>query len=149
MKKVALLLLVLAPLVLAACGDSDDETPSKTTPTETTGEAAGGGGGTAKEGTGAGSVVQIEAAGGTELAYVQKAVNAKAGPVAIEFTNPQSLSHDVEVEDQSGEDVGETELIADSKTTATTESLKPGTYTFYCSVPGHREAGMEGTLKVE
>ena len=148
MKKVALLLLVLAPLVLAACGDSDDETPSKTTPTETTGEAAGGGE-TAKEGTGAGSVVQIEAAGGTELAYVQKAVNAKAGPVTIEFTNPQSLSHDVEVEDASGEDVGATELIADSKTTATIDNLKPGKYTFYCSVPGHREAGMEGTLTVE
>ena len=64
--------------------------------------------------------------------------------MTIEFTNPQSLSHDVKVEDASGEEVGATELIADSKTTATTDSLKPGDYTFYCSVPGHREAGMEG-----
>jgi uncharacterized cupredoxin-like copper-binding protein len=34
-----------------------------------------------------------------------------------------------------------------SKTLAVT--LKPGTYKFYCSVPGHRQAGMEGTLEVK
>jgi uncharacterized cupredoxin-like copper-binding protein len=146
MKKVAsLLVLALAALTLVACGGDDDGDTSATTAETTAGSTGGGGGGA----EGGGSVVQIEAAGGTELAYVQKEVKAKAGPMTIEFTNPQSLSHDVEVEDASGEDVGATELIAESKTTATTESLKPGDYTFYCSVPGHREAGMEGTVTVE
>jgi len=151
MKKVAaLLVLALAALTLAACGGDDSDSSSTTTeaaPESTSAGGSQGAGGTG--GSGGGSVVQIDAVEGSGLAFVQKDVKAKAGQVSIEFTNPQSLSHDVEVEDASGEDVGATELIADSKTTATIDNLKPGKYTFYCSVPGHREAGMEGTLTVE
>jgi plastocyanin len=142
MKKAALLLLVLAPLLLAACGDSDDDT-STAPATETTSEGGGGGG------EAGGSVIAIDAAEGTELAYEQKSAAAKAGPVTVEFANPQSLTHDVVVEDPKGEDVGRTELIADSSTSASIGDLKAGEYTFYCSVPGHREAGMEGTLTVK
>ncbi len=72
----------------------------------------------------------------------------EAGEVTIEFDNPQALTHDVQIENAKGEDVGGTELIASESTSATVD-LKPGTYTFYCSVPGHREAGMEGTLTVK
>src|SRR5829696_3960522 len=151
MKKLAsLLVLGLAALALAACGSSDDSDSTATT-SETTAESTGAGGAQGaggSSGSGA-SVLKVDAVDGVELAYVQKDLRAKAGKVPIEFTNPQTLSHDVEIEDSSGEDVGETELIADSKTTATIDNLKPGTYTFYCSVPGHREAGMEGTLTVE
>ena len=153
MKKAALLLLVLAPLLLAACGDSDDDTPSKTTPTETTGDAGGGAGAPSPEGTGGeaggGSVVQIVAAEGTELAYTTDEATAKAGDVTIEFTNPQSLSHDVAVEDSGGETIGKTDIVADSKAIATIKGVKAGDYTFYCTVPGHQEAGMEGTLAVK
>jgi uncharacterized cupredoxin-like copper-binding protein len=146
MKKVgALLVLVLAALTLVACGSSSSSSESTATTTETTAESTGGG----SESSGKGSVVKIEAAPGSELAFVQKEAKAKAGPVVIEFTNPQSLSHDVAVEDSSGEEVGGTELVAGGKTVATIGSLKPGEYKFYCTVPGHREAGMEGTLKVE
>jgi plastocyanin len=147
MKKLAsLVVLALAALALVACGGDDDGDTSATTAETTAGST---GGGSTGGGSAGGSVVAIEAAGGTELAYVQKEVSAKAGEVTIEFTNPQSLSHDVVVEDAGGKELGATELIADSKTTATTESLKAGDYTFYCSVPGHREAGMEGALTVE
>jgi plastocyanin len=146
MKKVAaLLVLALAALTLVACGGGDDDTESAATTTETSAESTGGGG---AEG-GGGSVVDIEAAEGSDLAYVQKEATAKAGQVSIEFTNPQSLSHDVAVEDANGKPVGKTDLVADGSATTTLSNLKPGEYTFFCSVPGHREAGMEGTLTVE
>jgi uncharacterized cupredoxin-like copper-binding protein len=144
MKKVsALLVLAMAALTLVACGGGDD-TDTTATPTETTAEPTGGG-----SEAGGGSVVAIEAAPGSDLAYVQKAAKAKAGQVSIDFTNPQSLSHDVAVEDANGKTLGKTELVADSSATATIPNVKPGEYTFYCTVPGHREAGMEGTLTVE
>ena len=147
MKKVgALLALALAALALVACGGGNDTTG---TTTEAGEEPAAGGAAGAGGSEGGGSVVKIEAAEGSELAYDQKSATAKAGSVSIEFNNPQSLSHDVAVEDSGGETLGKTELISNSKTTATIDNLKPGDYTFYCTVPGHREAGMEGTLKVE
>jgi plastocyanin len=146
MKKVAaLLVLPLAALTLVACGGGDDNTESAAATTETSAESNAGGG---SEG-GGGSVVDIEAADGSDLAYAQKEASAKAGQVSIEFTNPQTLSHDVAVEDANGKTLGKTELVADGSATATLANLKPGEYTFYCSVPGHREAGMEGTLTVE
>ncbi len=148
MKKVAaLLLVVLAAVALVACG-SDSGSDSTAATTETTAESAGAGAGEAGS-EASGSVVKIEAVEGSDLAFVQKDATAKAGQVSIEFSNPQSLSHDVAVENSSGEEVGATDLVADGTATATIGDLKPGEYTFYCTVPGHREAGMEGTLTVE
>jgi uncharacterized cupredoxin-like copper-binding protein len=153
MKKVAAsLVLALAALTLVACGGGDSSESTATT-TETTAESTGangaaGAGGSEGSGGGA-SVVEIEAAPGAELAYVQKEAKAKAGQVSIDFNNPQTLSHDVAVEDSSGKELGKTELVADGSSTGTIGNLKPGKYTFFCTVPGHREAGMEGTLTVE
>jgi uncharacterized cupredoxin-like copper-binding protein len=80
------------------------------------------------------------------LSYNTKQLSAKAGAVTIEMTNMSPLEHDVTVAQ------GATVLGATPKfmggTRSLTLALKPGTYTFYCSVPGHRQAGMEGTLSV-
>ncbi len=152
MKKVAaLLVLALAAFALVACGGGDDTTSSspEPAPEATTGgnaggeskEAGGGGGGT-------GETLSFEADPEGALAYTTTEATAKAGKVTIEFVNPQSLIHDVAIEDSSGGEVGKTELIADDSD-STTVDLKPGSYTFYCTVPGHREAGMEGTLTVK
>jgi plastocyanin len=151
MKKLAtLLVLGLASAALVACGGSDDS--NTTTSTSSGGEANGGaaaeGGKEAGGGEGAGSTLEFEADPGGELAYTTTEASAKAGKVTVDFNNPQSLTHDVAIEDSGGKTVAQTDLIGQEET-STTANLKPGTYTFYCSVPGHREAGMEGTLTVE
>ncbi len=148
MKKLAsLLVLALVSAALVACGGDDDGTT--TTATETSGGAAAEGGEKAGGGAGGGgSTVEFEADPGGELAYTTTEASAKAGKATIDFKNPQSLSHDVAIEDSGGETVGKTDVIGEGET-STTVDLKPGKYTFYCSVPGHREAGMEGTLTAE
>lgn len=158
MKKVAALLaLALASFALVACGGDDDSDTTTTTTTggEATNGAATGGGANAggKEeggggGAGGGSTLTFEADPGGGLAYTTTSASTKAGTVTIDFTNPQSLTHDVAIEDSSGKEVGATELIADASDSTTVE-LESGTYTFFCSVPGHREAGMEGALTVK
>jgi plastocyanin len=146
MKKLsALLVLALASFALIACGDDDSTT---TTATDTGGAAAEGGEKAGGGEAGGGASVEFEADPNGELAYTTTEASTEAGKVTIDFKNPQGLSHDVAIEDSGGETVGKTEVIGEGETSATV-NLKPGEYTFYCSVPGHREAGMEGTLAVE
>jgi uncharacterized cupredoxin-like copper-binding protein len=79
------------------------------------------------------------------LSYNTKQLSAKAGAVTIEMTNMSPLEHNVTVA-QGSTILGATPTFKGTR--SLTLSLKPGTYTFYCSVPGHRQAGMEGTLSV-
>jgi len=147
MKKLAVLLaLALASTALVACGGGNDDTTTSETEAAGKANAAPESG---KEAAGGGaSTVEFEADPSGELAYTTTEASADAGKVTIDFNNPQSLTHDVAIESSGGEEVGKTELIGEGDT-STTVNLKPGKYTFYCSVPGHREAGMEGTLNVE
>jgi plastocyanin len=80
------------------------------------------------------------------LSYDTKQLSAKAGRVTIAFTNAASLEHNVTIA-QGGTLLGATPTFSGGTRTLTL-NLKPGTYTFYCSVPGHRQSGMEGTLRV-
>jgi plastocyanin len=153
MKQVAALLaLALASVALVACGgSSDDNSTTTTTGGETTSESTNAGGAAAKEESspgGGGSTLSFEADPEGGLAYTTTETTAKAGKVTVDFNNPQPLTHDVAIEDSQGEEVGSTELIAEGED-STTVDLKPGAYHFFCTVPGHREAGMEGTLVVK
>ena len=132
-------LAALAVLGLAACGGgSNNSTTAASAPATTTAPAGGGGGS---------STVNISTPSGSQLAFNQKDASAKAGSVTIDFNNAQALQHDVAVADSSGKVLGQTDLVS-SGTANTTVDLTAGTYTFYCTVPGHRDAGMEGTLTV-
>jgi plastocyanin len=80
------------------------------------------------------------------LSYDTKQLSAKAGRVTIAFTNAASLEHNLTIA-QGSTQLGATPTFSGGTRTLTL-NLKPGTYTFYCSVPGHRQSGMEGTLHV-
>jgi plastocyanin len=151
MKKVAALIaLVLASVALVACGSSNSSSSSTTETTageETTSEGAAGAG-KEESGGGSASTLEIEADPNGQLAFTKAEETAKAGKVTIDFTNPQALPHDVKIESASGEEIGGTETVAEGSDSATV-NLKPGTYHYFCSIPGHREAGMEGTLVVK
>ena len=89
-----------------------------------------------------------------QLAYVTNKATATAGPVTIEMPNMSGVSHNIAIESgEGGASVKGTKLGASaftSKGTATVSvTLKPGTYTFFCEAPGHRAAGMYGTITVK
>jgi plastocyanin len=87
------------------------------------------------------------AADPTQIAFDTTELTAQSGKVTIDFDNPSSLEHDVAIE-QDGTQIAISETITKGSTSVSAE-LKPGTYAFLCTVPGHAEAGMEGTLTIE
>jgi plastocyanin len=108
-----------------------------TTATTTTTEGAQGGEETLK--------VSSPADGG--LVFEPSKLTAKAGTVTIDYDNPSPVDHSVAIEAGS-ETLAESEIAAEANLTATAE-LEPGRFVYYCTVPGHREGGMEGTLTVK
>lgn len=87
------------------------------------------------------------AADPSALAFDKTELTAKPGKVTIDFDNRSPIPHNVVIE-QNGKELAGFEPIAEGEESETAE-LQAGTYTFFCSVPGHREAGMEGTLTVK
>ena len=75
-------------------------------------------------------------------------LSAKPGKVTLDFTNESPVGHNVVIEDSGGKEIASTDVITGQSTTAEF-TVKPGTYTFFCSIPGHEQAGMKGTLTVK
>jgi plastocyanin len=100
-----------------------------------------GGGGTAKAKSG---VLSIPADPGGQLAYQYKTAEAPPGPITIEMPNKSGVPHDIAID---GLGKGEVTPNGTSSFKATLAAGK--TYTYYCTVPGHRAAGMEGKLTVK
>jgi plastocyanin len=82
-----------------------------------------------------------------ELKFDKSKLEARAGKVAIAMTNRSTVTHDVSLEGRGVDKHGK--LVKGGGTSTVSAELKHGRYTFYCSVPGHRAGGMEGTLTVK
>jgi plastocyanin len=101
-----------------------------------------------------GGKLSIAANSQGQLAYETNKATAKAGSVTIEMPNMSGVGHNLALEtgeggaSPKGSKVGATPIIAKG-TAKVTVTLKPGAYTFFCEVPGHRQAGMYGTLTVK
>ncbi len=91
---------------------------------------------------GSGNALEVEA---VDLAFKPNQLTAPAGEVTVNLTNNGFLPHDLTIEGVDGADTG---IINAGKTATFTVTLAAGTYTFYCSVPGHKDAGMVGSLVV-
>jgi plastocyanin len=118
-------------------------TPSSAKPTATTGTPAPPSSPAARPTT---TTLALAASPEGQLSYNTKQLSAKAGPVTITMANMSPVEHNVTVA-QGSTVLGATPTFQGGSRSLSLK-LKPGTYTFYCSVPGHRQAGMEGTLTV-
>jgi uncharacterized cupredoxin-like copper-binding protein len=151
------LTLAVGLLALAGCGSSSSTTSSSastpTTPAATTTTTAAAPktpttSSSTSSTSSASQTLALEANPEGQLKYNKTALTANAGKVSIDFTNKSPLGHNMTIESSSGETVGATPTFQGGSKTLSV-NLKPGTYKFFCSVPGHRMAGMEGTLTVK
>jgi plastocyanin len=95
---------------------------------------------------GDGRTLTLAADPGGELRFDTEALEARAGRVTIRMENPSSVPHNVSIEGRGIDEEGKT--VGQGGTSSVAAELRPGEYNFYCSVAGHREGGMEGTLTV-
>jgi plastocyanin len=92
------------------------------------------------------SQLSLAANPGGLLKFDKSQLQANAGSVTITMANSSPLEHNVTIA-QGSTVLGATPTFTGGSKSVTL-TLKPGVYTFYCSVPGHRAAGMQGTLTV-
>jgi plastocyanin len=98
--------------------------------------------------------LEIPADPSGQLAYVSNKASATAGPVTVSMPNTSGVSHNIALEAGTGGATSKGPVLASSPYTTKgapsfSFKLKPGTYTFFCEAPGHRAAGMFGTLTVK
>ena len=151
-------MLFVGLLAIAGCGSSSNgssssahtppasSTPAAAAPAQTTSSAASAP--APAPASGSGQTQTLEANPEGQLKYDKTALTAKAGKVSIDFTNMSPEDHNMTIASASGAVLGATPTFQGGSKTLTL-NLKPGTYKFFCTVPGHRAAGMEGTLTVQ
>ena len=132
-----------AALAVAGCGGGGGSTgtSASSTPGAATSTPAPSSSG------GASTKLSLSADPSGNLKFNKSSLSAKAGTVTITMDNPASIPHGVAVEGNGVDKDGQ--IVQKGGKSTVTVNLKPGKYTFYCPVPGHRQAGMQGTLTVQ
>src|SRR5215218_8288416 len=82
------------------------------------------------------------------LVFEPNGLQAQPGSVDITYSNPSQVAHSIAVATANGNVLGETDIFAAGEESLDLTDVAPGKYVFYCTVPGHREGGMEGDLTV-
>ncbi len=96
-----------------------------------------------------GGKLELEAAPNGQLAYTATKATAKAGQVTISMKNMSGVVHNVAIQPGTNGPVLGASKLEPKGTASFSVTLKPGTYTYFCQAPGHRAAGMLGTLTVK
>src|SRR2546423_9101087 len=146
MKRIALVPLALTlalGLAVTGCGSSKKKStaapPStSTTPTNAT---------PTKAPSGGASTLKLSADPGGAFKFDKATLTAKAGKVTITMDNPSAVMHGIGVRGSGVDKKGPT--VGQGAVSTISVALKPGTYTFFCPVPGHEAGGMKGTLTVK
>jgi plastocyanin len=138
------LTVIVALFALAGCGGSS-KSSSSTTPPASSAPAAST---PAAPPPAATAPLALAADPSGQLKFDLSSLTAKAGQVSIKFTNASPVAHNLTIESSSGQTLGATPTFSGGSKSLSV-NLKPGTYTFFCSVPGHQAAGMSGTLTVQ
>jgi plastocyanin len=97
---------------------------------------------------GATQAIDVSSPADGSLQFQPNGLTAKPGNVAITYDNPSQVPHSIALATANGNVLGQVQPFTNGKQTVTVSNLAPGKYIFYCTVPGHREAGMEGNLTV-
>jgi plastocyanin len=134
----ALAAALTAAAALAGCGGGGGKSSSTPAPTKTAVATS--------TPAASGSTLSL-AADPSALKFDKSALSASAGKVTIDMKNPSALQHNIAI-DGNGVDA-QGKIVGQGGTSTVSATLKPGTYTFYCAVDGHRQAGMEGKLTVK
>ena len=146
MQQRRLLAVVIGPLaagvLMAGCGGSDNSSsssaPAKVKSTATQAKA--------NNAAGNSSTLSLSADASGALKFNKKVLSTKSGAVTINMSNPSSVPHGIAVEGNGVDKDGQT--VTSGGTSTVSVTLKPGKYTFYCPVDGHKDAGMKGDLTV-
>jgi plastocyanin len=111
-------------------------------------EAGGGAPGEQPAAGGAAATLDVSSPADGALVFEPNGLEAQPGNLTINYDNPSSVPHSIAVETAEGSLLGETQPGTEEVQMLEVSDLAPGEYLFYCTVPGHREAGMEGDLTV-